>query len=85
MTLKIEKATLQGVSKQTHPQIFQGIDAISNEFPDGWHVHLVPGNSDSLEIKLTAQRCYVLEAADQTVTGVQKVLRKLRKSLDAEL
>jgi predicted ATPase len=81
MTLKIAETTLQGVSKETHPQIFDGIEAISEEFPDGWLVHLTPGSRDSIEVKLTAQRRQMLEGEDETKQGIQKVLRRMRSSL----
>ena len=79
--LKIAKPTLQGVSKETHPEVFRGIEAIASEFPDGWYVHLIAGDTDLLEIKLTAHSRLKLVAERQTSEDVQKALRELRKVL----
>lgn len=80
--LKIAKPTLQGVSKETHPEVFRGIEAIASEFPDGWYVHLIAGDdTDLLEIKLTGHSHLRLVAERQTSEDVQKGLRDLRKLL----
>jgi len=81
MALKIIESTLQGVSRDTHPSVFQGIEAISGEFPDGWYVLLIPGNCDSLELRLKAECRDMLSPEIQTSHGVQSLLRKLREQL----
>jgi hypothetical protein len=61
--------------------VFQGIEAISGEFPDGWYVLLIPGNGDSLELRLKAECRDMLNPEIQTSHGVQSLLRKLREQL----
>jgi hypothetical protein len=42
------------VSKETHPDLFRGIEAIAKEFPNGWSATITTGDTVFLEIKLTA-------------------------------
>jgi hypothetical protein len=81
--LKIDKSTLQGASKETHPEVFRGIEAVASEFPDGWSVHLIPDiSTDILVIRLTADSSHKLPAEKQTTENVQNALRQMRKALE---
>jgi hypothetical protein len=69
------------LSRESHPELFSGLDVIADEFSNGWSVIVAPGNDVFLEIELTApsgqRRKRLLK--DQTASGIQTVLRRLQQ------
>jgi hypothetical protein len=67
------------LSRESHPELFSGLEVIADEFPHGWSVIVRPGDDLFLEIDLTApsgqRRKRLLK--DQTASGIQTVLRRL--------
>jgi hypothetical protein len=69
------------VSKETHSDLFRGIEAIAKEFPNGWSVAITTGDTVFLEIKPTAPagNSRRTPLKKETALGVQKALGKLRE------
>jgi hypothetical protein len=78
--LTFSEPTLQGASREQYPGVYRGIDELlkSEDFPNGSYLHLVPGATDTLEIKLSFMTCTVRNRLEnETCRGVQSAAREL--------
>jgi hypothetical protein len=79
--LKIEDA--QDVTRETHPELYKGLDAVAGEFSDAWSVSLGynhDGHTVVLRLKGKGD-CY-LTTDFQTAAHVQHIMRRVRAGIE---